>query len=140
MHIAFANVKSHISRLRRQPTGWFDEEPDGDTHVLFQTRDSQAYGIRVKGDSMRPRIRPGEIIVIEPMRECHPGDDVIVITLDGRKMVKQLLHRRNGMVFLGSINEAHPTVTLMNGEIKAIQFVAGILPASAARETIVVPG
>lgn len=120
--------------------GYFEQEGEGDAHVLFQTKDSDAYGIQVRGDSMRPRIRPGEIIVLEPRRQCHPGDDVVVATKDGRKMVKQFLYRRSGAVALGSINEAHPTLTLAEAEIHTMHYVAGILPPSAAKETIPVPG
>lgn len=42
------------------PTG------QGEGFVPYPTRDPNTYALRVKGDSMRPRIKPGEFVVIEP--------------------------------------------------------------------------
>lgn len=112
--------------------GYFDDmgfpAGAGEAYVPWPTNDRNAYALRVRGDSMQPRIRPGEIIVVEPNAKVSPGDDVIVRTLDGRKMVKQLLLRRSGEVTLGSINQAHPQTTISVDDIESIHLVAGIVP------------
>lgn len=100
----------------------------GDSLIRWPSADPNAYALRVRGDSMQPRIRPGEIIVVEPNRSPEPGDDVLVKCRDGRKMVKQLLYRRTGEVVLGSINQRHNQVTVSVEEIEALHFVAGIAP------------
>src|SRR5437764_7678229 len=51
---------------------------DGDSFIYTYSQDPDAYGIRVQGDSMRPRIKSGEYIVAEPGMEAQPGDDVVV--------------------------------------------------------------
>lgn len=61
---------------------------DGDGFIYTYSQDPNAYGIRVQGDSMRPRIKSGEFIVAEPDIEAQPGDDVVVKLHDGRCMVK----------------------------------------------------
>lgn len=114
--------------------GYFEEVSDGDSSVSFNTRDDAAYALIVKGDSMSPRIRSGEIIVVTPGRQPHPGDDVIVATVGGKKMAKHYLYRRNGSIALGSINEAHSIITLPETEIQAIHYIAGRLPSSAIRD------
>jgi phage repressor protein C with HTH and peptisase S24 domain len=103
----------------------------GEAFLPWPTRDPSAYALRVRGDSMQPRIRPGEIIVVEPNAAVNPGDDVLVKTTSGRKMVKQLLLRRAGEVTLGSINQAHRQTTLAATEVEFIHFVAGIVPRNA---------
>ncbi|MBL0142631.1 MAG: helix-turn-helix transcriptional regulator [Betaproteobacteria bacterium] len=100
----------------------------GDGYVPWPTRDKNAYALLVRGDSMQPRIRPGEIIVMEPNRQVQPGDDVMVSCHDGRKMVKQLLWRRGGGIALGSINQRHNQLTLSFDEVKAMHFVSAIVP------------
>lgn len=116
--------------------GHFEQIEMPDATVQFNTRDDQAYALIIRGDSMSPRIRAGEIIVVTPSREPHPGDDVIVATTSGRKMVKHFLYRRQGTVALGSINEAHSIITLPDSEIEGMHYVAGRLPPSAVREIL----
>lgn len=112
--------------------GYFDDmgfpAGVGESYIPWPTRDPNAYALRVKNDSMTPRIRPGEIIVVEPGASVSPGDDVLVRTRAGRKMVKQLLFRRGEEVTLGSINIAHKQVTLGAEEIESIHLIGGIVP------------
>ena len=103
----------------------------GDGHVEYPARDRNAYALRVKGDSMRPRIRNGEFVIVEPGHKPHPGDDVVVSTHDGRRLLKELLYERNGDVALGSINADYGTVTLARSEIRDMHYVAAIVPSGA---------
>jgi phage repressor protein C with HTH and peptisase S24 domain len=97
-----------------------------DEYAFWKSRDPDAYALRVKGDSMQPRIRPGEVIVVEPNAPLVQGKDVLVRTKDGRKMVKQLLFQRANEVTLGSINQSHPQITLSLDDIESLHFVAGV--------------
>lgn len=104
----------------------------GDGGIEFPTTDRNAYALRVRGESMRPRIKSGEYIVVTPNTEAQPGDDVVVICADGRKMVKELLYFREQEITLGSINSSFQPLSLQKEEIKAIHFVAGIIPRGSA--------
>lgn len=99
----------------------------GDGYVDLPSRDPAAYAVRCRGDSMAPRIRHGEIVVIEPHTNWSPGDEVLVKHTDGRVMVKTFLYRRDGRVHLGSVNDAHPTIAVDESEIEAIHLVAAIV-------------
>lgn len=99
----------------------------GESYVRWPTTDPNAYAVRVRGDSMQPRARPGEVIVVEPNRMPQAGEDVIVRCRDGRKMIKQLLWQRDGEVTLGSINSAHSNVTIQLTDIESIHFIAAIV-------------
>jgi hypothetical protein len=102
----------------------------GEGFVRYPMRDPNTYALRVKGDSMRPRIKPGEFVVIEPNHSVTPGDEVMVQTKDGRSMVKLLAFQRGGMVELHSINEDHRPISLDASQIEKIHYVGGILKAS----------
>jgi phage repressor protein C with HTH and peptisase S24 domain len=118
--------------------GYFDDmgypPGAGQGYVRWPTKDKNAYSLEVKGDSMQPRIRPGERIVVEPNSHVSPGDDVVVRTKDGRKMVKQLLLRRSGEVTLGSINQQHRQTTISLDAIESIHFIAAIVPRGSTVE------
>lgn len=96
------------------PTG------NGDGFVDYPSRDPNAYALRCKGDSMRPRIKPGEFVVAEPNQRYNPGDEVVVKDRAGRVMVKVYNFARDGMIELGSINEDHRPITL---EAQAVEYV-----------------
>lgn len=123
--------------------GYFDDmgfpPGAGETYLRWPTRDPNAYALRVKNDSMAPRIRPGELIVIEPGTNVNSGDDVLVKTRKGRKMVKQLLYQRGGEATLGSINSAHKTLTISIAEIESMHFIGAIVPRGADIEEHVPP-
>lgn len=80
--------------------------------VMHPVRSPNCYALRVRGDSMSPRIKHREIIVIDPDHHLKEGDEVVVHLCDGRQMVKVFLYERAGEISLGSINDKHPWLTL----------------------------
>lgn len=98
----------------------------GDGYINFPTSDPNAYALRCVGESMKPRIRNGEFVVVEPSREAQPGDDVVLKALDGRVMVKTYLYTRDGRVHLISVNELHPPQSFALDEIDKMHPTAGI--------------
>lgn len=108
----------------------------GEGFITYPTRDKNAYALRVKGDSMRPRIKPGEFVVILPNHSIPPGEEVMVKTTDGRCMIKRLGTRRNGMVELISINETdHRPITLEETQVEKMHYVAAIVKDDLYRST-----
>lgn len=99
----------------------------GDGHINLPSDDSNAYALRCVGDSMTPRIRNGEFVVVEPNREVSNGDEVLVKATGGRVMVKTFLYRRDGRVHLLSVNEAHPPLAIDESEVEAMHYVAAIV-------------
>lgn len=114
--------------------GYFDDmgfpPGTGMGYIVWTSRDPNAYALQVKRESMAPRIRPGEYIVIEPSFQATPGDDVLVKMKNGRRMVKRLTAQRKADVALGSINRAHKDLVIDMTEIDAIQRVGAVLPRS----------
>jgi phage repressor protein C with HTH and peptisase S24 domain len=110
------------------PTGY------GEGFVEFWTKDSAAYALRVKGDSMHPRYRAGEFIVVTPSIEAQPGRDVVVKLKDGRKLLKLLNWVRGDEIQLLSINDGYAPTTLSVDEVESIHRVAGGVPQDAFQE------
>ena len=110
------------------PTGY------GEGYVEYWTKDPGSYALRVKGDSMHPRYRAGEFIVVTPSIEAQPGRDVVVKMRDGRKLLKQLNWIRGDEVQLLSINDGYAPTTLSVDEIESIHRVAGGVPPDAFEE------
>lgn len=102
----------------------------GDGYVRIYSDDPNAYALKVVGDSMEPRIRSGEYVLIEPNRGYLPGDEVLVKTADGQSMIKVFMYCRDGMVRLLSVNDQHSPLTLPEASIEKIHPVGAILKAS----------
>lgn len=92
--------------------------------------DKSAYGVRVRGDSMWPRIQSGEFVVIEPGTKVAPGDEVFIRTKDGHNMIKILNYNRTGDYQFTSINNDHKPFTLTPEQVDKIHFVSGIIKAT----------
>jgi phage repressor protein C with HTH and peptisase S24 domain len=124
-----------VGEVKGGDNGFLDEylypAGEGDGYVLHPTRDRAAYTVKVRGDSMRPRIKPGEYLAVEPSVEAQPGDDVVVIFRDGRKMVKELVFIRQDEVEFHSINDGS-RLTVKTSDLQAIHRVGGIYPRGSA--------
>lgn len=89
--------------------------------------DKDAYGLKVKGDSMWPRIQSGEYVVIEPNTTVHAGDEVFVRTKDGHNMIKIMNRTRDGDYQFSSVNSDHRPITLSANDVVKMHFVSAIV-------------
>ena len=106
----------------------------GDGYIDYQSNDAEAYSLKCVGESMKPRIKNGEFVIVEPSHACVSGDEVLIKCIKGRVMVKELLYIRDGMVHLASVNEAHPKIIIEQSEISVMHYVAGIVKKGLWRE------
>jgi phage repressor protein C with HTH and peptisase S24 domain len=118
-----------VGDVRGGADGYLDEllypAGHGDGCVPSPVGDASAYAVRVRGESMFPRYRAGEFVILAPMLEAMPGDDVVAILHDGRKMLKVLGWIRGDEIQLLSINNGYAPITLHASEIQALHVVAG---------------
>lgn len=105
--------------------GYFDEDgyPVGDSWdtVPFPAPRARSggkpYALKISGESMAPLYRDGDVIVVEPGAEVRKGDRVVVKTVNGEVMAKELVRHTADRVELASLNSAHDDVTLSIGQV-----------------------
>jgi len=102
----------------------------GDGYLSIHSDDPDAYGLKVTGDSMLPRIKNGEYVLIEPNKSYFSGDEVVVRTAEGRTMIKEFIYLRDGMYRLDSVNAEHPPIHIAASDVIEIHLVGGILKSS----------
>ncbi|MCP1518722.1 phage repressor protein C with HTH and peptisase S24 domain [Pseudomonas migulae] len=102
----------------------------GDGYLNIHSDDPDAYGLKVTGDSMLPRIKNGEFVLIEPNKNYYSGDEVMVRTASGRTMIKEFIYLRDGMYRLDSVNAEHAPIHIAESDIMEIHLVGGILKSS----------
>ena len=137
-----------VYRLRMVPVvgevkggdgGFFEElqYPVGHASEWIPTpiKDASAYALRVRGDSMHPRYRAGEFVIVMPSVEAKLHEDVVVRFKDGRKMIKVLNWLSADEAQFLSINNGYAPMTISREEILSIQAVYGSIPASALQSS-----
>ena len=107
--------------------GAFQMNEDFNGRLKFHSDDPNAFALKIKGDSMFPRINSGEFVVIEPNIEPCSGDEVLVRTKDGSNMIKKLEFHRDCTYRFTSINQNHPPITLDEDMVEKIMFVSAIV-------------
>lgn len=114
--------------------GYFEDEGypagHGSGVLRIQSNDPDAYGLRLLGDSMQPRIMHGEFVLVEPNTPPVLHEEVLVKTTDGRKMIKIFAQLADGYYRFDSINHDHPPMHFRVDEIESVHYVAGILKKS----------
>lgn len=122
-----------VGTARMGDDGFYDEISSvpgaGDGHIDIATADPNAYGLRVRGNSMAPAIRDGWYVLVEPNGSPTEGEYVLVKLKDGRKMVKEFLYRRVGSIELLSVNGGQ-RLTVYVDELESLQAVAAVVSPS----------
>jgi len=123
-----------VGKAMLGPEGYFDamDYPTGhgDGYIDISSNDENAYCLRVVGNSMHPRIKNGEFVLIEPNHPHQSGDEVLVKTKDGRAMVKEFIYLRDGQYRLDSISDGYAPIFLDADQVEKIHYVAAILKSS----------
>ena len=79
--------------------------------------DPNAYALEISGESMEPVFRDGDVVIVSPGAPVRRGDRVVVRTLKGETMAKQLLRQSARRVELASLNPAHPNYSFDLAEL-----------------------
>lgn len=98
--------------------------------LLIASSDIDAFSVRIKGDSLYPRINSGEFIVIEPRAFVSPGDDVFIKTRNGSNLIKRLGYHRAGTWQFISVNQLQPPLTIDDTEVHSVSFISAIVNLS----------
>ena len=112
--------------------GFFDDggfpAGSGWDEVAFPgLHDEKAYALEIAGDSMLPLYRDGDTIIVSPGAAIRRGDRVVVKTVDGEVLAKQLRRQTAKTVELASLNPEHADRVLALAEIA---FMARVIWAS----------
>jgi phage repressor protein C with HTH and peptisase S24 domain len=113
-----------VGLARAGEHGFFDEEgyPVGaEETVRFPgLGEERVYALEIHGDSMQPVFRAGDVVVVQPGAPVRRGDRIVLRTVEGEVMAKQLGRRNDQIVELISLNPAYPTRTIKAADVEWI--------------------
>jgi phage repressor protein C with HTH and peptisase S24 domain len=85
------------------------------------------FALGVRGDSMLPLYRNGDVLIVDPDASVRRGDRVVVKTTGGEVMAKLLQRKTARAMELASLNPEHAPRTLPAAEV---EWIARIVWAS----------
>lgn len=93
----------------------------------YDVKDPRAYGVKVRGDSMMPRFKPGDVVVVSPNIPIADGDEAYVELLSGERLIK-VVRKLPGGWLLESYNPAHESRHVKRAEIGTLHPIVWIRP------------
>jgi len=123
-----------VARAKPNQEGVFDLGMGQGGYLDIPSNDKDAYALEVLGNGLHPRIKNGEYVVVEPNHRYLPGDEVLVLTQDGRGMVKEFIYHRDGQYRFDSVRDGYPPIFLGVDDVRSIGYILGILKDSRYTE------
>lgn len=74
------------------------------------------FGLKVKGDSMSPRIMEGDVLIVRSQPDAESGD-IVVAQVNGNEATCKRLLKHSGGLSLISLNPAYPPMNFSEAEI-----------------------
>jgi phage repressor protein C with HTH and peptisase S24 domain len=103
-----------------------DSDVVGTVFIDYHKKNS-CFCVVVEGESMAPRLHPGDLVLVDP-KETPLSGDIVVVILSDRQMVKKLHINKNGSVELHSFNSEYPAIFADREEIQAMFRVVARQP------------
>ena len=75
------------------------------------------FGLRIKGDSMEPRMREGDVVIVRKQEDAETGDTAVVLVNGDSATVKRIKKEPGGISLIPN-NPAYDTQYFSNAEIR----------------------
>lgn len=79
----------------------------------------QYFGLKIKGNSMYPEYREGDIIICEKIQDCENGDECVVMVNGNEGTFKKVLKNENGII-LQPLNPEYQPMVYTNEQIEQL--------------------
>ncbi len=120
-----------VALARAGRGGYYDEQgfPSGvrKVHRDEGVTDPLAYAAVIDNDSMFPRVKPGEIVIVSPTHQVENGDEAIVKMKDAEVLLKRVRFAQD-VVILESYNPLYAPILAKKRDIEFIHKVVRIKP------------
>ena len=93
--------------------------------AVDDVKDPQAFALKVKGNSMAPRIEDGDTVVISPAQEPHNGD-ICVVRVNGEDTLKKVKFEGN-YIHLVPLNPDFEPVTVKKRDVDFVWKVVKLI-------------
>ena len=82
-------------------------------------RTGEFFGLRIKGDSMEPRMREGDVVIVRQQESAETGDTVVVLVNGNSATVKKIKYGPDGITLLPT-NPTHDPFFYSAAEVEQL--------------------
>ena len=82
-------------------------------------KSGEFFGLRIKGDSMEPRMREGDVVIVRKQDTAETGDTVVVLVNGNSATVKKIKYGLDGITLLPT-NPAHDPFFYSAAEVEQL--------------------
>lgn len=93
--------------------------------TVDDVKDPGAFALKVKGNSMAPRIEDGDIVIVSPQQEARSGD-ICVVRVDGEDTLKKVKFEGN-YIHLIPFNPEFEPVTVKRKDVNFVWKVVKLI-------------
>lgn len=93
--------------------------------TVDDVKDPGAFALRVKGNSMAPRIEDGDVVIVSPQQEARNGD-VCVVRVDGEDTLKKVKFEGN-YIHLIPLNPEFEPATVRKRDVNFVWKVVKLI-------------
>ena len=103
-----------------------DSYPPGvaEDWIPYGTKDRSTFALRVKGDSMEPEYRDGDVTIVNPSIEARPGDDIVAKC--GQDVTFKRLKKHGATILLSPLNPSYPDIIITGKDLKNYRSIGVI--------------
>ena len=95
-----------------------------DKVALPSAGEDRAFALEISGDALKPAYRDGDVIMVAPQMPIRRGDHVVVKTVAGEVLIRELKRRTAKTLELASLDGASPDRALAADEVEWIARIA----------------
>lgn len=82
-------------------------------------RGGEYFGLRIKGDSMQPRIAEGDVVIVRQQPDAETGD-IVIVRINGNTATCKRLVKHAGGISLISLNPMYEPMNFTNKQITSM--------------------
>ena len=106
-----------LGRVRAGYPAFADEDIIDEEEITEAfSRTGEYFALRIQGDSMEPRIRNGDTVIVRRQDTAEDGEIVIALVNGDDGVCKRLKHFKEGVMLI-SLNAAYEPMTFSHAEI-----------------------
>lgn len=82
-------------------------------------KSGEHFGLKIQGNSMEPRMMPGDVVIVRKQSDCESGDVAVVLVNGEAATVKKIKKRPEGLLLIPN-NPAYEPMFYSNDDIEKL--------------------
>ncbi len=99
------------------PTEAVEEILDYEDVTIPESEAGNYFALRIKGDSMAPRMMEGDTVIVKKQSDCSSGDICVALVGSGDATVKKVIKKDKGIILM-PLNSCYDPLVFTSDEIE----------------------